>query len=104
MIEILNKCEGFQWDEGNSKKNWLKHKVSQLESEEIFFNLPVIISDDKHSLTENRYYALGKTQSGRFLFISFTVRNNLIRIISARDMNRKERKIYEEKIKNSSKI
>ena len=65
----------------------------------IFFNLPLIISDDvKHSNTEKKFYVLGKSQTGRLLFISFTIRNNLIRVISARGMNRNERKIYEEKI------
>jgi len=105
MNGLLINCEGFHWDKGNSDKNWIKHKVSQLECEEIFFNLPLIISDDlKHSNKEKRFYALGKTKSERFLFISLTIRNNLIRIISARDMNRKGRKIYEEKIKKSTKI
>ena len=99
MIKLLIKCEGFLWDEGNFEKNWLKHKVTRIECEEIFFNLPLVISDDvKHSHFEKRYYALGKSKAERSLFISFTIRNNLIRVISARDMNRKERKIYEEKI------
>jgi uncharacterized DUF497 family protein len=105
MIKLLINCEGFLWDEGNSEKNWLKHKVTRIECEEIFFNLPLVISDDvKHSHVEKRYYALGKSKSERSLFISFTIRNNLIRIISARDMNLKERKIYEEKIKKNTKI
>jgi len=105
MIKFLKNCEGFLWDEGNSEKNWIKHKVRRLECEEIFFNLPLVISDDvKHSNAEKRFYALGKSKAERFLFVSFTIRNNLIRVISARDMNRKERKIYEEKIKKNTKI
>ena len=100
MTVLINNCEGFHWDKGNSEKNWVKHKVKRIECEEIFFNLPLAISDDeKHTNTEKRFYALGKTKSERFLFISFTIRNNLIRVISARGMNRKERKTYEENLK-----
>jgi len=105
MNELIKNCEGFLWDEGNLEKNWIKHKVTRLECEEIFFKLPLVISDDiKHSINEKRFYALGKSKSERLLFLSFTIRNNLIRVISARDMNRKERKIYEEKIEESTKI
>ena len=105
MANLIKDCEGFLWDEGNSEENWIKHQVTRLECEEIFFNLPLVISDDeKHSIVEKRYYALGKSKSERYLFISFTIRDNLLRIISARDMNRKERKIYEEKSKKDSKI
>ena len=105
MDGLIKNCEGFLWDEGNIDKNWIKHKVTHLECEEIFFNQPLIISDDvKHSTTEKRYYALGKSKADRFLFISFTIRSNLVRVISARDMNRKERKIYEEKIEKNTKI
>ena len=105
MSGLIKNCEGFLWDEGNIDKNWIKHKVNHLECEEIFFNLPLLTSDDvKHSSTEKRYYALGKSKADRFLFISFTIRNKLIRVISARDMNKKERKIYEEKIEKSTKI
>ena len=102
--EIKN-CEGFLWDKGNSDKNWIKHKVSRLECEEFFFNLPLIISDDtEHSNNEQSYYALGRSKADRYLFISFTIREKLIRVISARDMNKKERKIYEEKFQKGSEI
>jgi uncharacterized DUF497 family protein len=105
MNKLIKDCERFLWDEGNSDKNWIKQQVTRLECEEIFFNLPIVISDDgKHSIVEKRYYALGKSKSERYLFISFTIRSNLLRVISARDMNRKERKIYEEKSKENSKI
>ena len=105
MPELIKYCEGFHWGKGNSEKNWVKHKIKRIECEEIFFNLPLVIGDDeKHSNTEKRFYALGKTKSERFLFISFTIRNNLIRVISARGMNRKERTIYEEKIEKSTEI
>ena len=93
--ELLNRCTGFDWDKGNIDKNWLKHKVSPTESEQIFFNRPLIVQEDIHqSTTENRFYALGKTNLKRELFIAFTIRRKLIRIISARDMSRKEREIY----------
>jgi uncharacterized DUF497 family protein len=94
-LEILKDCFGFQWDDGNHDKNWISHQVTKLECEQIFFNNPLLIGDDKkHSKTEIRYYALGKTDDERKLFIVFTIRENLIRIISARDMSKKEREIY----------
>ena len=94
-IEILKQCTGFQWHAGNSEKNWLSHQVTKAECEQVFFNQPLIIEDDeKHSQIEKRFYSLGKTDGGRKLFIVFTIRENLIRIISARDMSRKERKVY----------
>jgi len=93
--KILYQCSGFDWNEGNTDKNWLKHKVSSSECEQIFFNHPLLIQDDIiHSKTEQSFYALGQTNLKRFLFIAFTVRNNLIRVISARDMSRKERRVY----------
>ncbi len=94
--KILQECTGFEWDDGNKNKNWIKHKVSNSECEQIFFNHPLIVHvDDKHSNFEDRYYALGITDLGRKLFVVFTLRDKKIRIISARDMGRKERKIYE---------
>ena len=95
--DIISSAENFEWDEGNIKKNREKHHVSHIECEEIFFNKPVIVKkDDSHSTSEDRYFAIGKTDAGRSLFTVFTLRGNRIRIISARDMSRKERKIYEE--------
>jgi uncharacterized DUF497 family protein len=103
--ELFEKCEGFEWDEANSEKNWIKHKVSKIEAEQVFFNLPFIVSDDeKHSVSEKRWYILGRTDLDRKLFIVFTIRKNLIRIISARNMNKKEREIYDEEIKKDSKV
>ena len=85
---LLVKCTGFEWDEGNFTKNWEKHGVLNLECEQIFFNKPLITQrDDKHSMNEPRYYALGQTDAYRKLFIVFTIRINLIRVIIARDMN-----------------
>jgi len=91
----MQKIIGFEWDAGNSLKNWQRHGVITSESEEIFFNHPLMITDDKkHSNQEPRFHALGHTNGGRLLFISFTVRNSRIRVISARDMNKKERSLY----------
>lgn len=97
MKVLFNKCTGFEWDDGNSLKNWLSHKVSVGECEQVFFNEPLIIFDDtRHSLEEQRWFLLGKSDTDRLLFIVFTVRKNLIRVISARDMNKNERRIYDE--------
>ena len=86
---------GFQWDQRNLEKNWFKHGVSPLECEEIFFNQPLVVSPDVgHSDKEARFYALGRTDGDRYLFVVFTVRGRKLRVISARDMNRKERKVY----------
>jgi uncharacterized protein len=101
----LENCEGFEWDEANSRKNWYLHEVTDGECEDIFFNLPLIIaSDKKYSISEIRFYALGITDANRWLFIAFTIRNNLIRVISARDMTKSEERIYAEKIKRDSRL
>ena len=98
----LSNCTGFDWDEGNLLKNWEKHRVSASECEQVFFNRPLItMPDTGHSGDEARFYVLGQSDSERHLFIVFTVRNNLIRIISARDMNRKERNAYKYHEKNT---
>jgi uncharacterized protein len=93
--EILTQSIGFDWDKGSIDKNWLKHNVSPSECEQFFFNHPLVIQDDIiHSKAEKRFYALGRTDLKRTLFMAFTVRKNLIRVISARDMSRKEREAY----------
>jgi hypothetical protein len=97
MNGLLDNCSGFEWDEGNSIKNWIRHRVTKGECEQVFFNEPIFVFDDtRHSKEEKRWFLLGKTDADRALFIVFTIRENLIRVISARDMNRKERKIYDE--------
>jgi uncharacterized DUF497 family protein len=96
IYDKLRECTGFEWDKYNINKNWEKHHVTPVESEEVFFNNPVIVAGDiEHSKSEIRYYALGKTAQNRKLFISFTIRNSKIRIISSRDMSKKERDNYE---------
>ena len=95
-MEELSKSRGFQWDEGNSEKNWLAHKVSRAECEQVFFNrLLVAPGNDTPAGWERRYYLLGQTDAGRRLFVVFTIRGDLARVISARDMSRRERRIYE---------
>lgn len=102
IYKKLIRCTGFQWDKDNIEKNWLKHEVSPSEYEQVFFNLPLVAFEDvKHSQEEERYYTLGRTDEGRNLFIVFTIRKKLIRIISARDMNKKERQVYKNYEKNS---
>lgn len=90
---------GFDWDAGNERKNADSHGVSQAEAKQVFFNQPLIVTlDEKHSEGELRVRALGITNTGRLLTITFTMRasSELIRVISARDMHRKERKEYEQ--------
>jgi uncharacterized DUF497 family protein len=97
MID-LNKLVGFDWDDGNARKNE-KHGVTMAEAEQVFFNVPLLLLDDaSHSQKEPRLHALGKTDEERTLHITFTLRQSgqLIRVISARDMHRKERAIYEQ--------
>lgn len=95
ISDLIKQCTGFEWDEGNLRKNWIKHGISAEESEEVFISHPVIFSkDEAHSHAEERYIALGQTLMNRELFISFTVRNFKIRIISARPQSERERKSY----------
>jgi uncharacterized protein len=94
----LAKVIGFDWDDGNARKNE-QHGASKAEAEQVFFNEPLLVlPDPRHSGSEPRFHALGKTIEGRKLHISFTLRDGgqLIRVISARDMHRKERKFYEQ--------
>ena len=94
MIKVYE----FEWDEANKEKNWVKHRVMWKECEEIFTNEPLDIAPDPlHSQKEMRYAALGKTNSGRLLFVVFTTRQGKIRIISARNQDNKERRQYESK-------
>jgi uncharacterized DUF497 family protein len=95
--ERLAKCTGFDWDEGNAPKILARHHVALAECEQIFFNEPLMVAEDAdHSGTEKRWAAWGQTVEGRTLAVVFTLRGELIRPISARDMNRKERRRYAE--------
>ena len=93
--EELEQCEGFDWDLGNRDKNWSRHRVTDTECEQIFFNGPLIAGKDiVHSQREPRYFTLGETDAGRPLFVAFTIRRRLIRVISAKDMTRRELRKY----------
>ena len=95
-MELFEKITGFEWDKGNEQKN-VKHGVTPAEAEQVFLNEPLVVLDDlKHSCNEQRYHALGQTGEGRLLHITFTIRTTMIRVISARDMSRKERSSYEQ--------
>lgn len=91
--------EGFDWDAGNARKSVDKPAVSQGEAEQVFFNMPVLLLEDAvHSRAEPRFHALGRTDAGRLLHVTFTLRQDgrLIRVSSARPMHRKERRFYEQ--------
>lgn len=95
ILDDLPNCVGFEWDDGNSGKNLGKHGVSDEECEEIFFNDPLVLGEDlAHSQGEPRGYALGQTSAGRLLFVVFTVRRQLIRVISGRHVTASERRRY----------
>lgn len=97
LPEYFPELTGFQWDAGNSEKNWLAHDVSQTETEQVFFNRPVVLGPDvKHSQVEARYFLWGRTNTGRRLTVVFTIRGTLIRPVMARDMSRAERRVYGE--------
>ena len=95
-MKVFKNLTAFEWDRGNKDKNLNKHRVTNEECEEVFFDFNKKIAvDGLHSGTEERYILLGKTKSERCLFLIFTVRNDKVRIISARDLNRKEKSLYE---------
>jgi len=94
--EVLAQAEGFDWDGGNAPKIWERHEVTPGEAEQVFFNRPLVaLCDAKQSQQEERFYALGQTDGGRHLFVVFTIRKELIRVISARDMSKRERREYQ---------
>jgi uncharacterized protein len=96
-VKPLPKPINFNWDKGNLEKNQKRHQVSCKECEEIFFNKPLkILEDIKHSQKEDRFYAFGITDRGRKLSVAFTIRKQNVRIISARNQNKRERQ-YNEK-------
>jgi len=104
-MKAFPESKSFDWDKGNINKNWDKHRVHHLECEEIFFNEPIITKVEKGGVSqEERVSALGVTNEGRFIFVVFTMRRGKIRVVSARDTNKKERKVYHEKIKKDTEI
>ena len=96
---------GFDCDRGSLDKNLEKHGVSNAECEEVFFNVPLVVRPDPaHSGVETRYYSLGMTDEGRPLFIVFTIRAEKIRVISARDMTRRELEVYRDRYQKLAKV
>jgi len=96
-MQILPEIIEFVWDKGNEDKSKKSHNVEWWECEEVFLNFPLYLFPDiKHSDREERFFAFGRSQGNRLLTIVFTIRQKKIRVISARDMNKKERKIYHE--------
>lgn len=102
IVKAAKGIRGFVWDSGNINKNWKKHRVTSTECEEAFFDEnKVALKDVLHSGKEERFIILGKTKQGHLLFVVFTVRRKKIRVISARDVNKRERKLYEKAVQNS---
>lgn len=95
ILSQLLDCRSFEWDEANSRKILLRHQVTRTECEQVFFSTRLLIADDiKHSESEPRHLAMGETVAGRRLFVVFTIRGKRIRVISARDMSRRERRWF----------
>jgi uncharacterized DUF497 family protein len=97
LEDLVPGLEGFEWDAGNTDKNWLRHAVHQAEAEQALLNTPLVLAADiTHSQAEARFIALGQTDTGRGLAVVFTVRGNRIRVISARTMSKAERRVYDQ--------
>ena len=97
-MKVLPEPAKFQWDEGNSEKNFKKHKITIKETEEVFFDInKKLFKDIIHSENEDRFIILGKTKEKKLLYVVFTVRNKKVRVISSRTLNKKEVYLYEEK-------
>lgn len=104
MLDLRN-IVGFEWDKGNIEKSYKKHGIRPRDTEEVFLDKDLRVERDiKHQAKEERHIAIGKTLADKLLFIIFTMRNKRIRIISGRTANRKERRLYEESIKENTKI
>jgi len=96
---VWTRVVGFDWDAGNERKSADKHGVNQAEAEQAFFNQPLLVlEDERHSAAERRFHALGRTEAGRRLHITFTLRRegSMVRVISARDVSVRGRTIYDE--------
>mgnify|MGYP001252619058 CR=1 FL=1 len=96
ISEFFPDIEGFQWDKGNSSKNWRRHRISQSEAEPVFLNRPVVVAGDPvHSASGARHFAFGRTDGGRLVTVAFTIRGSFLRVISARPMSRREIRGYD---------
>ena len=96
ISDMIARCTGFEWDKGNFGKIWQRHRVSPEECEQVFLkqSFYAMPNGEHTTLEEARFKIFGQTQAGRYLSVIFTIRGDLIRIISARDMNRRERRTY----------
>jgi len=95
LVYSFDLIESFDWDKGNIDKNYIKHNIPNQEIEEIFFNKPLlVVKDKKHSAHEERFGVYGKTNRNKYLFVTVTIRKSKVRIISARDQNKKEKNGY----------
>jgi uncharacterized DUF497 family protein len=105
MYDDVYNATGFDWDAGNIDKNWHLHQVTDRECDEVFFNLPFVMAlDSKHSQHERRYFALGRTDQNRWLFVAFTFRASSIRVISAREMTQRESQDYAKEIQSRARF
>jgi len=96
MLDLI-KPYMFDWDQGNTVKNLIKHGVECRQAEESFLDENSLILDDTgHSTSERRYLLIGKDHQGVVLYVVFTQRNSKVRVISARVANKKERRFYEQ--------
>jgi uncharacterized DUF497 family protein len=95
LVDFFPDIEGFEWDQGNSSKNWTRHEVSQTEVEQVFLNRPLVVAGAPFT-HETRQFAFGRTDAGRLLTVVFTIRGSLLRVISVRPMSRRERRGYGE--------
>ncbi len=101
IVIDLSKITGFEWDRGNIDKSYQKHGITPNEAEEVFIDKNVGIERDiKHREIEERYIAIGMSLNEELLFVVFTMRDSMIRVISARKANKKERRLYEKSKKN----
>lgn len=103
-MKVDKRSLAFEWTKGNIDKN-KKHRVEDKEAEQVFFDeFKLTIKDERHSTIEERFLLLGRTKDGRKLSVIYTIRGEKIRIISARDMNKKERRKYEEELQDNTKV
>lgn len=101
VVDLTN-IKGFEWDKWNIDKSYQKHGITPNEAEEVFVDKNVGVERDiKHQETEKRYIAIGATLNEKLLFVVFTMRDSMVRVISSRKANTKERRLYEEAKKNS---
>jgi uncharacterized DUF497 family protein len=89
----------FDWDNKKDESNFLKHGIGFVDAVTVFADPYLLFTEDsKHSQQEEREWAIGEMENGSIIVVVFTIRNGVIRIISARKATKKERKQYEERI------